>query len=64
MSVTNSLVGVREIYFWFCFQGEACIMGAKRIYRKRKSEKKCMQVKYAGAMTSEPCVCTDADFDW
>eukprot|EP00076_Gallus_gallus_P042028 XP_025007566.1 VPS10 domain-containing receptor SorCS1 isoform X4 [Gallus gallus] len=44
-------------------QGEACIMGAKRIYRKRKSEKKCMQGKYAGAMTSEPCVCTDADFD-
>uniref|UniRef100_A0A8C4KJK5 Sortilin related VPS10 domain containing receptor 1 n=1 Tax=Dromaius novaehollandiae TaxID=8790 RepID=A0A8C4KJK5_DRONO len=37
-------------------QGEACIMGAKRIYRKRKSEKKCMQGKYAGAMTSEPCL--------
>ncbi|KAM4669955.1 VPS10 domain-containing receptor SorCS1 [Amazona ochrocephala] len=44
-------------------QGEACIMGAKRIYRKRKSEKKCMQGKYAGAMTSEPCVCTEADFN-
>ncbi|XP_071419982.1 VPS10 domain-containing receptor SorCS1 isoform X2 [Pithys albifrons albifrons] len=44
-------------------QGEACIMGAKRIYRKRKSEKKCMQGKYAGGMTSEPCVCTEADFD-
>ncbi|XP_038267188.2 VPS10 domain-containing receptor SorCS1 isoform X2 [Dermochelys coriacea] len=44
-------------------QGEACIMGAKRIYRKRKSEKKCMQGKYAGAMSSEPCVCTEADFD-
>ncbi|KFU85373.1 VPS10 domain-containing receptor SorCS1, partial [Chaetura pelagica] len=44
-------------------QGQACIMGAKRIYRKRKSEKKCMQGKFAGAMTSEPCVCTDADFD-
>ncbi|XP_064320181.1 VPS10 domain-containing receptor SorCS1 isoform X1 [Phalacrocorax carbo] len=44
-------------------QGEACIMGAKRVYRKRKSEKKCMQGKYAGAMTSEPCVCTEADFD-
>ncbi|XP_071605452.1 VPS10 domain-containing receptor SorCS1 isoform X2 [Heliangelus exortis] len=44
-------------------QGEACIMGAKRIYRKRKSEKKCMQGKYAGAMTSKPCVCTEADFD-
>uniref|UniRef100_A0ABM5G1Z2 VPS10 domain-containing receptor SorCS1 isoform X1 n=1 Tax=Pogona vitticeps TaxID=103695 RepID=A0ABM5G1Z2_9SAUR len=44
-------------------QGEACIMGAKRIYKKRKSEKKCMQGKYAGAMESEPCVCTEADFD-
>ncbi|XP_049710969.1 VPS10 domain-containing receptor SorCS1 isoform X1 [Elephas maximus indicus] len=44
-------------------QGEACIMGAKRIYKKRKSERKCMQGKYAGAMESEPCVCTEADFD-
>uniref|UniRef100_A0A803TVS3 Sortilin related VPS10 domain containing receptor 1 n=1 Tax=Anolis carolinensis TaxID=28377 RepID=A0A803TVS3_ANOCA len=44
-------------------QGEACIMGAKRIYKKRKSEKKCMQGKYAGAMASQPCVCTEADFD-
>ncbi|XP_045147359.1 VPS10 domain-containing receptor SorCS1, partial [Echinops telfairi] len=44
-------------------QGEACIMGAKRIYKKRKSERKCMQGKYAGAMDSEPCVCTEADFD-
>ncbi|KAM5126465.1 VPS10 domain-containing receptor SorCS1-like [Callospermophilus lateralis] len=40
-------------------QGEACIMGAKRIYKKRKSERKCMQGKYAGAMESEPCVCTE-----
>nr|XP_044607113.1 VPS10 domain-containing receptor SorCS1 isoform X6 [Equus asinus]XP_044607116.1 VPS10 domain-containing receptor SorCS1 isoform X6 [Equus asinus]XP_044607120.1 VPS10 domain-containing receptor SorCS1 isoform X6 [Equus asinus] len=44
-------------------QGEACIMGAKRIYKKRRSERKCMQGKYAGAMESEPCVCTEADFD-
>ncbi|KFO32356.1 VPS10 domain-containing receptor SorCS1 [Fukomys damarensis] len=44
-------------------QGEACIMGAKRTYKKRKSERKCMQGKYAGAMESEPCVCTEADFD-
>uniref|UniRef100_A0A8C2UVJ4 VPS10 domain-containing receptor SorCS1 n=1 Tax=Chinchilla lanigera TaxID=34839 RepID=A0A8C2UVJ4_CHILA len=44
-------------------QGEACIMGAKRKYKKRKSERKCMQGKYAGAMESEPCVCTEADFD-
>jgi len=44
-------------------QGEACIMGAKRIYKKRKSERKCMQGKYARAMESEPCVCTEADFD-
>ncbi|XP_066457586.1 VPS10 domain-containing receptor SorCS1 [Eleutherodactylus coqui] len=44
-------------------QGEACIMGAKRTYMKRRSEKKCMQGKYAGAMSSEPCVCTEADFE-
>ncbi|NXM85148.1 SORC1 protein, partial [Oenanthe oenanthe] len=44
-------------------QGEACIMGAKRIYRKRRSEKKCMQGRFAGAMSWEPCLCTEADFD-
>ncbi|XP_069095531.1 VPS10 domain-containing receptor SorCS1-like isoform X2 [Pleurodeles waltl] len=44
-------------------QGEACIMGAKRTYKKRRSEKKCMQGKYASAMSSEPCVCTEADFE-
>nr|XP_033799116.1 VPS10 domain-containing receptor SorCS1-like [Geotrypetes seraphini] len=44
-------------------QGEACIMGAKRTYKKRRSERKCMQGKYAGAMSSEPCVCTEADFE-
>ncbi|KAM3912701.1 VPS10 domain-containing receptor SorCS1 isoform 1-T1 [Leptodactylus fuscus] len=44
-------------------QGEACIMGAKRTYMKRRSERKCMQGKYAGAMSSEPCVCTEADFE-
>uniref|UniRef100_A0A8C5R5H3 Sortilin related VPS10 domain containing receptor 1 n=1 Tax=Leptobrachium leishanense TaxID=445787 RepID=A0A8C5R5H3_9ANUR len=44
-------------------QGQACIMGAKRTYKKRRSERKCMQGKYAGAMSSEPCVCTEADFE-
>ncbi|XP_044155682.1 VPS10 domain-containing receptor SorCS1-like [Bufo gargarizans] len=44
-------------------QGEACIMGARRTYMKRRSERKCMQGKYAGAMSSEPCVCTEADFE-
>ncbi|XP_069467857.1 VPS10 domain-containing receptor SorCS1-like isoform X3 [Ambystoma mexicanum] len=44
-------------------QGEACIMGAKRTYKKRRSEKKCMQGKYGSAMSSEPCVCTEADFE-
>ncbi|KAG8551366.1 hypothetical protein GDO81_004072 [Engystomops pustulosus] len=45
-------------------QIEACIMGAKRTYMKRRSERKCMQGRYAGAMSSEPCVCTEADFEW
>ncbi|XP_073409181.1 VPS10 domain-containing receptor SorCS1 isoform X3 [Dendrobates tinctorius] len=44
-------------------QGEACIMGAKRTYMKRRSERKCMQGRFAGAMSSEPCVCTEADFE-
>lgn len=44
-------------------QGEGCIMGARRTYKKRRSEKKCMQGKYASAMSSEPCVCTEADFE-
>ncbi|PIO37883.1 hypothetical protein AB205_0065240 [Aquarana catesbeiana] len=38
-------------------------MGAKRTYMKRRSERKCMQGRYAGAMSSEPCVCTEADFE-
>uniref|UniRef100_A0A803K046 PKD domain-containing protein n=1 Tax=Xenopus tropicalis TaxID=8364 RepID=A0A803K046_XENTR len=44
-------------------QGEACIMGARRTYRKRKSEHKCMQGKNARAISSEPCVCTESDFE-
>ncbi|XP_018082701.1 VPS10 domain-containing receptor SorCS1 isoform X1 [Xenopus laevis] len=44
-------------------QGETCIMGARRTYRKRKSEHKCMQGKYARAVSSEPCVCTESDFE-
>ncbi|XP_068113722.1 VPS10 domain-containing receptor SorCS1-like isoform X4 [Hyperolius riggenbachi] len=43
--------------------GEACIMGARRTYMKRRSERKCMQGRYAGAMSSAPCVCTEADFE-
>ncbi|XP_036402233.1 VPS10 domain-containing receptor SorCS1-like isoform X1 [Megalops cyprinoides] len=45
-------------------QGEPCIMGVKRIYRKLKPTARCVMGKdYSVTMTSEPCDCTEADFE-
>ncbi|MEE6486954.1 hypothetical protein FKM82_014741 [Ascaphus truei] len=38
-------------------------MGAKRTYKKTEIRKEMDAGKYAGAMSSEPCVCTEADFE-
>uniref|UniRef100_A0A6Q2WXW1 PKD domain-containing protein n=1 Tax=Esox lucius TaxID=8010 RepID=A0A6Q2WXW1_ESOLU len=45
-------------------QGEPCIMGVKRIYRKLKPIARCVMGKtYSVTMTSAPCDCTEADFE-
>ncbi|XP_016890793.1 VPS10 domain-containing receptor SorCS1 isoform X4 [Cynoglossus semilaevis] len=45
-------------------QGEPCLMGLKRIYRKLKSLSRCvMGSMYAASMTSGPCECSEADFE-
>ncbi|MED6262203.1 VPS10 domain-containing receptor SorCS1, partial [Ataeniobius toweri] len=46
-------------------QGEPCLMGVKRIYRKLKPTSRCVMGKtYSVTMTSAPCDCTEADFEW
>uniref|UniRef100_A0A665W1K9 PKD domain-containing protein n=1 Tax=Echeneis naucrates TaxID=173247 RepID=A0A665W1K9_ECHNA len=43
-------------------QGEPCLMGVKRIYRKLKPTSRCVMGKmYSG--TSGPCECQEADFE-
>ncbi|XP_066549190.1 VPS10 domain-containing receptor SorCS1 isoform X2 [Amia ocellicauda] len=45
-------------------QGEPCIMGMKRIYRKLKPIARCVMGKdYSVTMISEPCLCTESDFE-
>ncbi|KAM4612416.1 VPS10 domain-containing receptor SorCS1 [Polymixia lowei] len=45
-------------------QGEPCLMGVKRIYRKLKPTARCVMGKaYSVSMTSGPCDCTEADFE-
>ncbi|XP_017289384.1 VPS10 domain-containing receptor SorCS1 isoform X2 [Kryptolebias marmoratus] len=45
-------------------QGEPCLMGVKRIYRKLKPTSRCVMGKtYSVTMTSGSCDCTEADFE-
>ncbi|XP_062304046.1 VPS10 domain-containing receptor SorCS1-like [Osmerus eperlanus] len=45
-------------------QGEPCIMGVRRIYRKLKPIARCVMGKtYSVTMTSGPCDCTERDFE-
>ncbi|MED6293788.1 VPS10 domain-containing receptor SorCS2, partial [Characodon lateralis] len=44
-------------------QGERCIMGQERTFRKRKEGIFCIKGKsYTSALTTKPCQCTDKDF--
>uniref|UniRef100_A0A3B3WJ67 VPS10 domain-containing receptor SorCS2 n=1 Tax=Poecilia mexicana TaxID=48701 RepID=A0A3B3WJ67_9TELE len=44
-------------------QGEKCIMGRERTFRKRKDSAFCVKGKsYTSALTATPCQCTDNDF--
>ncbi|KAL2086727.1 hypothetical protein ACEWY4_017786 [Coilia grayii] len=45
-------------------QGETCLMGVKRIYRKLKSVARCVMGKtHSVTVISEPCDCTESDFE-
>ncbi|XP_056109516.1 VPS10 domain-containing receptor SorCS1 isoform X3 [Rhinichthys klamathensis goyatoka] len=45
-------------------QGERCLMGVKRVYRKLKAIARCVMGKtYSVTMISEPCDCTESDFE-
>uniref|UniRef100_A0A8D3D9D3 PKD domain-containing protein n=1 Tax=Scophthalmus maximus TaxID=52904 RepID=A0A8D3D9D3_SCOMX len=45
-------------------QGEPCLMGVKRIYRRLKATSRCVMGKtYSVSMTSGPCECAEADFE-
>uniref|UniRef100_A0A3B4Y401 VPS10 domain-containing receptor SorCS2 n=1 Tax=Seriola lalandi dorsalis TaxID=1841481 RepID=A0A3B4Y401_SERLL len=44
-------------------QGEKCIMGQERSFRKRKDTAFCIKGKsYTSALTVKPCQCTEKDF--
>ncbi|KTG35305.1 hypothetical protein cypCar_00002588, partial [Cyprinus carpio] len=46
-------------------QGERCLMGVKRVYRKLKPIARCVMGKtYSVTTISEPCDCTESDFEW
>uniref|UniRef100_A0A8C4S2L0 Sortilin related VPS10 domain containing receptor 3 n=1 Tax=Erpetoichthys calabaricus TaxID=27687 RepID=A0A8C4S2L0_ERPCA len=45
-------------------QGDPCVMGEKQIYMKRRPGNRCMLGKdYSRILSSEPCICTAADFE-
>uniref|UniRef100_A0A8C5HQ37 VPS10 domain-containing receptor SorCS2 n=1 Tax=Gouania willdenowi TaxID=441366 RepID=A0A8C5HQ37_GOUWI len=45
-------------------QGEPCLMGVKRIYRKLKPTSRCVMGKtFSVTITSGPCDCTESDFE-
>nr|XP_055060541.1 VPS10 domain-containing receptor SorCS1 isoform X1 [Misgurnus anguillicaudatus] len=45
-------------------QGEHCLMGVKRVYRKLKATARCVMGKtYSVTMISDHCACTESDFE-
>ncbi len=48
-----------------CSQGEKCIMGQERSFRKRKDTAFCIKGKsYTSAFSNKSCQCTEKDFSW
>ena len=46
-------------------QGDKCIMGQERSFRRRREGAFCIKGKsYTSALTSKPCGCTERDFNW
>ncbi|XP_056147392.1 VPS10 domain-containing receptor SorCS1-like [Lampris incognitus] len=45
-------------------EGEACIMGVKRIFQKLKADARCVKTRDQHiSQMSDPCPCTEADFE-
>ncbi|XP_065699342.1 VPS10 domain-containing receptor SorCS3 [Patagioenas fasciata] len=45
-------------------QGEPCVMGERKIYKKRKPGAQCSVGRdYSQSVVSEPCVCSQGDFE-
>ncbi|XP_065529017.1 VPS10 domain-containing receptor SorCS3 [Lathamus discolor] len=45
-------------------QGEPCVMGERKIYKKRKPGAQCSLGRdYSQTVVSEPCVCSQGDFE-
>ncbi|KAF6111579.1 sortilin related VPS10 domain containing receptor 3 [Phyllostomus discolor] len=45
-------------------QGEPCVMGERKIFKKRKPGAQCaLSRDSSGTVVSEPCVCADSDFE-
>ncbi|XP_026524420.1 VPS10 domain-containing receptor SorCS3 [Notechis scutatus] len=45
-------------------QGEPCVMGERKIYKKRKSGAWCaLSRDYSRTVVSEPCICAEWDFE-
>lgn len=64
-SHTSVLSFSKLLYPSFTPQGEKCIMGQERSFRKRKDTSFCIKGKsYTSALSSQPCQCTDRDFTW
>ncbi|KAK6482263.1 VPS10 domain-containing receptor SorCS1-like [Huso huso] len=64
-SIFNRRCTEEEYQTWHLHnQGDPCIMGMKRIYRKLKPTARCVMGRDTSfTMTSEPCLCTQADFE-
>lgn len=46
-------------------KGEPCVMGERKIYKKRKPGVQCSLGRdYSQTVVSEPCVCGQGDFEW
>lgn len=46
-------------------KGEPCVMGERKIYKKRKPGAQCSLGRdYSQTVVSEPCVCGQGDFEW
>lgn len=68
--LTNGLISphmhfIAYLTVAFLFKGEPCVMGERKIFKKRKPGAQCALGRdYSGSVVSEPCVCADWDFEW